>query len=106
MINITFCKLIITGDGGAVCSEVLDSHNVTKSFVPKLSPSKSDSRKGNQDHPDEQQSPKVCGSITSRKVSMHLPWSGYKTITEFQAHNIIIYIIILVRHCLGGLHVI
>ena len=68
--NIIFYTLIITGDGGAVCSEeVLDSHNVnvTKSFVPKLSPSKSDS-KGDQDHPDEQQPPKVYGSIISYMV--------------------------------------
>ena len=51
--------IIITGDAGEVCSEVvLESQNVTKSFVPLLTDSKSDS-KGNQDHLDKQQPPKV-----------------------------------------------
>ena len=50
----------ITGDAGEVCSEeVLESHNVTKSFVPKLSPSKFDT-KGDQDRPDKQHPDKVC----------------------------------------------
>jgi hypothetical protein len=37
--------------------DVLDSQNVTISYVPKFSPSGS---KGDQDHSDEQQPPKVC----------------------------------------------
>ena len=50
-----------TGDAaGEVCSEeVLESHNVTKSFVPKLLSSKFGT-KGDQDRPDEQHPPKVC----------------------------------------------
>ena len=50
-----------TGDAGEVCSEeVLESRNVTKSFVPKLAPSTFDSSKGDQDRPDEQHPSKVC----------------------------------------------
>ena len=49
-----------TEDGGAVCSEeVLDSQNVC--FLPKFSQSGS---KGDQDHSNEQQPPKVCGKYS------------------------------------------
>ena len=59
VIIIVYSVLIITGDAGEVCSEeVFESQNVTKSFVPQLTSSKSDF-KGNQDHLDKQQPPKV-----------------------------------------------
>ena len=50
----------IIGDGGEGCSkEVLDSHKVTRVFVPQLSPIRFDSR-GDKDHPaDKQHPPKV-----------------------------------------------
>ena len=49
--------VITSGDGGAVCGEeILDSHSGTKSFVPQLTPSKTDAKH----HPaDEQYPPKV-----------------------------------------------
>ena len=65
--------MLITEDGGAVCSEeVLDSQNVAISFVPKFSQSGS---KGDQDHSDQLQQPKVCGINTPRlfMVSSMLP---------------------------------
>ena len=62
--------ILITEDGGAVCSEeVLDSQNVTTSFVPKFSQSGS---KGDQDHSDQQQPPKVCD-----KYSWTRAYCGY-----------------------------
>ena len=54
--------MTITGEGGEVCSEeALKPHNVTKTYVPQLTPSKSDS-KGDQDEyrSDKQHPPKVC----------------------------------------------
>ena len=64
--------LTITGNGDKVCSdEVLDSQNVIQSYVPQLTPSKSDS-KGDQNHPGaKQHSSKVssCG-ISLQQHSM------------------------------------
>ena len=56
----------ITGaDVGEICSEaVLESPNL---LVPQLTPSKSDYQKADQDHPDEQQPPKV-------KCHVHIWW--------------------------------
>ena len=61
MHNIIIVFFTIIEDVGEICSEdTLDSHNVTKSFVPQLSPNV----KGNQGRPQEQHPPKVCiGSI-------------------------------------------
>ena len=55
---------IIIGGASEICTdEILESHSVTKSFVPKLSMTKFDTR-DDQNFPDEQHPPEVrCGGI-------------------------------------------
>ena len=60
------CVLIILGDADEIYSEeVLESQNVTKSLVPQLTDSKSDS-KGNQDL-DEQPPKVMCLMLWGRR---------------------------------------